>query len=254
MLLGALDNPVSERREIFRLADWIRRSRLTGIITCKTEGVEQMPRASTTSISPTWPTVWSRSSNSRRHRCWCAGCASSSAGAPLIRPATSRSRSREPGCRRRPIRARTSTVAGVERPHLQRRRAARHHARRRVLPRLVDPDLGIAGHREIDAGSYVRRARGPPRRPDPVRHLRRAPRRGRPQHGLGRHRPRPFRAFGHADRSPATGAKSAAPRSTSPGSRRRSGRSEASVPDRGSGLGAAERWRARPSARKRSPS
>ena len=44
VLLAALDNPVSQRREIFRLADWIRRSRLTGIVTCKTQGVEQTAR------------------------------------------------------------------------------------------------------------------------------------------------------------------------------------------------------------------
>ncbi len=44
MLLGVLDNPVAERREIYRLADWIRRRRLSGIVTCKTEGAEQMPR------------------------------------------------------------------------------------------------------------------------------------------------------------------------------------------------------------------
>lgn len=44
MLLGVLDNPVAERREIYRLAEWIRRRRLSGIVTCKTEGTEQMPR------------------------------------------------------------------------------------------------------------------------------------------------------------------------------------------------------------------
>lgn len=43
MLMGVLDNPVAERRETYRVADWIRRRRLSGIVTCKTDGVERMP-------------------------------------------------------------------------------------------------------------------------------------------------------------------------------------------------------------------
>jgi circadian clock protein KaiC len=44
MLLGILDNPLAERREIFRLAEWIRRRRLTGIVTCKTDADGSVPR------------------------------------------------------------------------------------------------------------------------------------------------------------------------------------------------------------------
>jgi circadian clock protein KaiC len=44
MLLGALDSPLSERRELFRLAEWIRRSRLSGIVTCKTDEDGRSPR------------------------------------------------------------------------------------------------------------------------------------------------------------------------------------------------------------------
>jgi circadian clock protein KaiC len=44
VLLGALDNPIAERREIFRLADWLRRSHLSGLVTCKTEADGSVPR------------------------------------------------------------------------------------------------------------------------------------------------------------------------------------------------------------------
>jgi circadian clock protein KaiC len=46
VLLGLLDNPVEERREIYRIRDWLARTGLTGIITQKVAGAEQDHRYS----------------------------------------------------------------------------------------------------------------------------------------------------------------------------------------------------------------
>jgi circadian clock protein KaiC len=40
VLLGLLDDPIAERREIYRLRDWLSKTRLTGIITQKAGGAE----------------------------------------------------------------------------------------------------------------------------------------------------------------------------------------------------------------------
>ena len=41
VLLGLLDDPVAERREIYRIRDWLSQTGLTGIITQKVAGIEQ---------------------------------------------------------------------------------------------------------------------------------------------------------------------------------------------------------------------
>ena len=41
VLLGLLDNPVAERREIYRIRDWLARTGLTGILTLKVGGLEE---------------------------------------------------------------------------------------------------------------------------------------------------------------------------------------------------------------------
>ena len=46
VLLGLLDDPAIERREVYRLRDWLARTGLTGIITQKVDGVEEGQRYS----------------------------------------------------------------------------------------------------------------------------------------------------------------------------------------------------------------
>ena len=59
-LLSLLEDPLAERREIYRLDDWLSESGLTGIITAKSEGDDPFVAKATGSCS-SWRTAWSPS-------------------------------------------------------------------------------------------------------------------------------------------------------------------------------------------------
>ena len=73
-----------------------------------------------------------------------------------------------------PSRARSAAwqCQGQQRARLQRRGAARHHARRRLLPRCQRADHRLPGHRQDDPERRLRRGRLRARRAHPVRQLR----------------------------------------------------------------------------------
>ena len=56
VLLGLLDDPAAERREIYRIRDWLAQTGLTGIITQKVGGTT--PTNATASCS-SWSIAWS---------------------------------------------------------------------------------------------------------------------------------------------------------------------------------------------------
>ena len=91
----------------------------------------------------------------------------------------------------RHVRLLRAQLRRLDRARLVGRSAPRHHARRRLLPRLGRADLRGAGHGEDDARRRVRQGRVRARRARALRELRRGGQSDRAQHALGRHRPRP---------------------------------------------------------------
>jgi circadian clock protein KaiC len=57
VLLALLQNPGAERREIYRLRDWLARTDLTAIITAKMDGDGYTPPPRTTTSCSSWPIV-----------------------------------------------------------------------------------------------------------------------------------------------------------------------------------------------------